>query len=72
MISHEAPLTAGFGAEIAATVQVYTHYACNIIHCTCTVALLYCNYSTYIYTNHNVITELVQCSCDDIEHWPGN
>ena len=24
-MSHEAPLTAGFGAEIAATVQVGTH-----------------------------------------------
>ena len=28
-MSHEAPLTAGFGAELAATVQVYNNTGVN-------------------------------------------
>ena len=31
MVSHEAPLTAGFGAELEATVQVINH---SVITCT--------------------------------------
>ena len=49
VISHEAPLTAGFGAEIAATVQVlcmYMHVILYTVH-ELYVALLYYN---YIYT----------------------
>ena len=44
VISHEAPLTAGFGAEIAATVQVlYIYVILYTVH-VLYVALLYCNY----------------------------
>ena len=43
VLSHEAPLTAGFGAELAATVQVYTTvdtYIQCVLYTTCSLYML--------------------------------
>ena len=47
MVSHEAPLTAGFGAELAATVHVIKH----VITCT----------SNQLVVNTSAITWRIHC-----------
>ena len=48
---------------------MYMHVILYTVH-YCSIIILQLH--VYIHVHHIIITELVQCNYDDIEHWPGN